>query len=350
MIKRKNDINNTDEKIEDKVEEKAEVKESKAKKLSVDEEGFAINGEIKSVDFDSTDFAKDVDNERVNYLKISKISRLVSTGILIGTLVAVILLWTLLMKKNEALTLGLVITLIILVILYNYFGKKFLDRKALTYVSNYYEKVNKYIFNLDKISNVSIEPKGKLDQNIIKDARLYKNIERVSSRNLTFFDFNGDRVSGAEISIERRGEKRMETLFVGKSYEFQNNLDFPGRILISIKGKHEFCRSLTDIEGLDIVENSEKLLVLSNYDKTKQIVVKQAIDELKKLRVGNDLLDAFISIRSGKTVIGLDFSNEIMNLPIDQPFKQENVDFQKECIQVMLKVVELINKKETKDE
>ena len=66
--------------------------------------------------------------------------------------------------------------------------------------------------------------------------------------------------------------------------------------------------------------------------------------ELLRFKVDKTLIDVIVSIRHGKVSLGIDYSDEFMNIPVESAFDFKNTKRTKKDFERVLKVFDLINK------
>lgn len=155
MIKRKEEIENTEIKEEPKVEEEKvvniddeNIKVSKNK--LVDEEGFAISDTKVENPEEVTELFVEIEKYRQKYLKAATFSKYISIGIMLFAIVLVVVFWIFMNKLPNVwryILLGVAIALVIGILGYNIFKKKRLNNLAGEYVQNYYQATIKYLFD-----------------------------------------------------------------------------------------------------------------------------------------------------------------------------------------------------------
>lgn len=331
-------------------DEEVEIPEAKTKKeeavVETDKDGFVISREDETVKEEAPEYAKIVDKARLDYISASKVNRWLSIGVFILVIALICVIYFVLYQNkyiNDTIMVVLLVIVCVCMLLYTFFGKNLLNRKAVKYISLYYNEIIKDTLTSCGAVDIVNEPKGKIDKSLFIDARVYLNIEAVGSRNVSYFSINSNKYMMAEVAGQIKGKKRMESIFVGRFIDSKNELDIPGRILISVKGNSELYRPVDDIEGLSNVGENKKYVIYSNYNHYKDILKKSVIDLIEQFRIDNLLLDLWISIQAGKTSIGLDLGNELMDLPVDKPFNYANNNRLKEITMLAMKIIDTIN-------
>ncbi|MEG2269968.1 MAG: hypothetical protein RR909_03420 [Bacilli bacterium] len=322
----------------------------------VDEEGFAVNSEETTVDENAAEYVKVVDDARLHYLGLAKKMKYINYGILALILVSIVLVFIFLIgkgtKENNLNIIGTVVVVLLLaaVLGYNFFSKRFLNKKAIDYVQVYYKHIINTIFSDESFSDLENDPKGKIDPELFKSSRVFNGIKAVGSRNVTHVKHNGVPFMLFDASAEVQGPKRLEPVFLGKVLHFENALDFPGRILISVKGTSKYYIRPNDIEGLTVLAETDGYVIYSNYEKANKLITKSVLNEISKYKVNENLIDIFISVSKGNTFVGIDLSDKEMNIPVDTAFNAAAFENTKQYILQGISIIEKIEKNGTKKE
>ncbi|MBO8461940.1 MAG: hypothetical protein IAA85_04440 [Firmicutes bacterium] len=344
----------TDEKETDN----KKVKEDKNPQKLTDSEGFAISSDDKiTISEDSPDYAKDIEKARIEYNKERRVFKYISYVILGFSVLAIIILFVFAAPIKDYgiwICLGSVVFLLVLIYLYNSLSKKHLIKKATEYIKVYYNLTNEQIFDdKEHFSDISVDTNGIVDKEIIATSRIYKNVENIGARNLITFKYNNIESNKvldftlSDVGLQRRGEKRMQSVFVGKIYYIKHNLQLPGRALLQCKSESDLVYKINDVDDLESIIESNKTVLFSNLNKIKAIFTASIINKIESFKYDNSLLDVVISISKDYIFIGLDYNDDIMsnassldkgiNYDIIERLKEEN-----------LKAVEIISELQEK--
>lgn len=344
----------TDEKETDN----KKVKEDKNPEKLTDSEGFAISSDDKiTISEDSPDYAKDIEKARIEYNKERRVFKYISYVILGFSVLAIIILFVFAAPIEDYgiwICLGSVVFLLVLIYLYNSLSKKHLIKKATEYIKVYYNLTNEQIFDdKEHFSDISVDTNGIVDKEIIATSRIYKNVENIGARNLITFKYNNIESNKvldftlSDVGLQRRGEKRMQSVFVGKIYFVKHNLQLPGRALLQCKSESDLVYKINDVDDLESILESNKTVLFSNLNKIKSVFTASIINKIESFKYDNSLLDVVISISKDYIFIGLDYNDDIMsnassldkgiNYDIIERLKEEN-----------LKAVEIISELQEK--
>lgn len=349
MLKRKEEVKDVVEETSEENVKKEEVEKIDNTNLKVvnskivDEEGFAVSDSEITDESEKTDLFVEVDGYRQKYIKAAKFSRYFNTGLMIVLLVLVILTWIFMSQIAQPWNIVLLVVAILAMVgllVYNYLSKRHLNNKAAEYVSKYYEVTTKYMLNGEDFSLVTINPKGKVEQDFFVESRLYNGIKSTGSRNVASFNYKDHEMIFVDLAAQIQGTKRLEPIFVGKVLKFKTNIELPGRLIIQIKGNSKLTKPIDDIEGLEKVLDGSNYVAYSNLNKANKFLTKSITDLFSKYRLNNDLLDVIISVYSNAILIGLDYNDHVMQLPVDKKFSKKLVDNIKEALLNSIDIVE----------
>lgn len=364
MLKRK------EEKIIEEVETVEKEKEINledeklkvAKNKLVDEEGFAISDTKIDNPEEATELFATIEGYRQKYLKAANLTKYLSMGLMLFSLVAVVLVWVFISKLKSPwnyVLLAFAILFVVLIFVYNIFKKRKLNKLAGEYVSNYYQTTIKYLFDdNEKFSMITINPKGKVNNEFFTDAKLYNGIVSCGSRNVTSFNYEEKEFVYAELAAEIQGVKKLEPTFVGKVLKVKTNIELHGRCIIQILGDSKLTMPINAIEGLEEkhIKDHDNIKVYSSLSKKEGFVFNQAlINKMIEYKLDKNLFDVAISIYDNYILIGLDYNDSVMQLPVDKKFDMELIDDIKASVLNSIEICRLIeeglkSKKETKEE
>ncbi len=331
---------------DEKETDNKKVKEDKNPQKLTDSEGFAISSDDKiTISEDSPDYAKDIEKARIEYNKERRVFKYISYAILGFSVLAIIILFVFAAPIKDYgiwICLGSVVFLLVLIYLYNSLSKKHLIKKATEYIKVYYNLTNEQIFDdKEHFSDISVDTNGIVDKEIIATSRIYKNVENIGARNLITFKYNNIKSNKvldftlSDVGLQRRGEKRMQSVFVGKIYYIKHNLQLPGRALLQCKSESDLVYKINDVDDLESILESNKTVLFSNLNKIKAIFTASIINKIESFKYDNSLLDVVISISKDYIFIGLDYNDDIMsnassldkgiNYDIIERLKEENL-------------------------
>ena len=112
-----------------------------------------------------------------------------------------------------------------------------------------------------------------------------------------------------------------------------------GIITFQLKGK-ELSRPLDDLDGLTERENEKRYVIYSNDDDFKKILTDRVKQDLLRFKIDKTLIDVIVSIRYEHVDIGIDYSDEFINIPVESEFKIEDLRKTKEDFKKVLQIID----------
>ena len=198
----------------------------------------------------------------------------------------------------------------------SFFFKRSTDASMKKYFHNYYECTDSYVFG-DMIYNKEGDVDCKLDQQVLIDSNLYADIYKVGSRNCINFDRAGQHFVFSDCAAQIRGQKALQTVFVGKLLVTENNWEGDDMI-IYLKGNKRALPPTT-LNYYELLEDSKYMVVYGSIT-CKKFLTKKVREALAQFKTNNTLVDVAISIRGGKTYVAMGYEDNLMILPMDKVF------------------------------
>lgn len=277
-------------------------------------------------------------------VKKQKRINLIVTIALIVVLISAFGLLIALSKTYEWITY---VSLLIMIIatggsfLFSRSSRKLLSKKALAFMELYFSEINKYIYSDVNFKDVKTMPNEELKKEVFVDARFYKGIQATKSRNFVSSTYKNKRMVSCDIAGSILVKNKTSPMFLGKFVDIDNEYDKNFVILFQLKGK-ELSRPIDDVEGLKLVEGNNKYVIYTNDEQYKKILTKDVINALTSFKIDNRVIDVILSIRKGTTAIGIDYSDEFINVPIEATFDIHNTFKSKEDLNKVLKIINSI--------
>lgn len=363
MLKRKKDEIIKDE-LNPETENNEIIKQNEKK-----DDVLEGNKEIE-IDENSPKIVFDVEQERKKFVKLTKIFKYLNIALMIFMVSFLIVIYTVIMPLKDQndynygayLALGLGIGVLAFVFIYLFIVKKYTQRKYKEYFCEYNKIVNNYTFKDDEFSELNINIEDKINEQVISSACLFKNIAKIGSRYLITFKYkyldNFYNVTLGDAGIQTPLPKGFKSVFTGKLFILENNVDLPGKLLIQIKGKNSLVSDIDNTDGLENYISRNNLNIYSNLYKIKQIITNKVLSLLESFKLDDDLLDVVVSIYDKKVIVGLDYNDSVMFLErgIDKPIDYKIIDrtiLDNKIVLELLcelneKIVKLYNEDETK--
>ncbi len=343
-----------------KVEEaeiEAQKQESQAAPISSDEEVLStIEENQKEEDALNAEPLKESEEEvcktiekgrQVYYAqqkKMRRINTISSVGILAVILAAFVLMLTLGRDEKYSfityIGFGVMILCLIGAFIFSKITKNKLTAAADQYLDLLCKTINGYLFQGEDFSDLTASATKQLDKELFTDARIYKDIKGTKSRNTISVNYKGKVLLSAEMAASIQIKNRLSPMFLGRFYDYENSYDKNGcRILMQIKGGN-LSRPVDDLDGVELAENNKNYLVYTNDKEWKKVLNAKTISKITALKIDKTLIDVIVSIRPGKTCIGIDYSDEFMSIFIDKEFDFNTV---KRCQRDLAKVLAVLD-------
>ncbi len=292
---------------------------------------------------------KRVEDTRLVFWKSYKLHNTFKLIVMMVCLAAIIVAFIVLPNiiKNSSAQLGLTIGIAVLALGgtygYSLFVRKKFERKMKEYFELYFNCCNEYVYGEKPFSNAELQNPGKITLDEFNECGLYKDVLEAGSRGLTNFKYNDLEMSIVDCAGNVKAEKRMKPVFVGKMVRATAKYDGEYPVYVYIKGNE---RSLppTNMEGVEAVQDGEKMVVYSNYKDWKKVLNGPVMKALEAIKTDKILVDVAFSIGKGKVFAMLGYDDPLMVLPLQQEFDYKPTEIYKENMGVICKVIEALNK------
>ncbi len=339
-----NSTNQIEENIEQSQEDKINAlidentkKEEEFKNLPLNEQENIIVERINS-------YRKDYNA----YVKKQKYINFAIVGVLLALMITAFVLIIVLGETYPwlmYLSLGIVVVALIATFVFNKIFRNKLNERANDYIGKVCNETAKYLYQEPDFTNLQVLPDKPLQDSVFFDAHIYKDLKGTKSRNLVFANYNGLNFASADLAGFILVNKRTAPMFLGKIFEVDNNYNLDGKyILFQLKGG-QLSRPIDDVDDLTLVEGNDIYCIYSNDENWRAVLNKKVLTELRKFNIDSTLIDVIVSIRKGKTLIGIDYEDNFINIPVSSDFEFHNTRRVKEDLNIVLNVVDLINKK-----
>lgn len=314
----------------DSVEEAPAVEEAKEEAPAVEmQKEEEPEEEVSPSDFDYGEpTLKSIEEGRLNFFKTYRKVNMIKWAITAVIVIFILAAWILpgqtalfpeeswVYKNQVAITVVVLVLALIAMWLSSRMFKKKTDEEMKKYFHNYYTNTDSFVFG-EAISNKEGNVDYKLDQQVMIDSNLYADIIKVGSRNCINFDYKGQHCVFSDCAAQIRGQKALQTVFVGKMLVTDNAWDGDDMI-IYLKGNKRALPPTT-LNYYELLEDS-KYMVVYGSQTCKKFLTKKVRDALGQFKTNKTLVDVAISIRGGKTYIAMGYEDNLMILPMDKPF------------------------------
>lgn len=277
--------------------------------------------------------------------KQRRISTIISVSVLLLLVAALVLMLTLSNKFQAIVYIALGI--MILGLAGSFAATKIfktkLTNEAHIYISTLYNEINQYIYKNENFSNLEIRPNNEMKDELFLDAKFYKDLRGTRSRNLVSVTYKGNNLGVADLAATILIKGKTAPMFLGRYYDYENTYSKEGkRILMQVKGG-ELSRPIDDIEDLPYVEETKHYVIYSNDKDWNKVLTSKTIKDILELKADKTLIDVIVSIRPGKTNIGIDYIDDFMNIPVESELNFQNVIRGEKDLVKVLKVLDDIN-------
>ena len=300
------------------------------------------NAEPLSVDQET--IKKNIEEARNFYFEASKKQRRINTIVTIAVMVVLVAALVLMIALSSTVqwityvSISIMIVALICVFIFQRFAKNKLGAKAEDYIAKLYNEIDTYLYTKEGFSELSFKPQGQLKDEIFFDARFYKDLKSTRSRNLVSVKYKGKLLVAADLAGNILIKNRLSPMFLGKFYDYENSYDKEGkRIIMQIKGG-ELSRPIDDVEDLKLVDGNDTYAIYSNDEEWRKVLKQDVIKDICKLKIDKTLIDVIISIRPGKTSVGIDYVDEFMNIPVEHEFDFNQVRRTEKDLEKVLKI------------
>ena len=248
--------------------------------------------------------------------------------------------------KQAAWVMPAMIVVVVVALLgivsYSFVIKRIITKKMREYFSSYYEECNKYVFESDDFTEVSILAPDKIEKIQFTENLLYCNVFDVGSRGLTEFKYHDELMMVCDCAAQVKSEKSALPVFVGKYLVAPASYN-EDPIFIYIKGDHRALPP-TNLNDVKNVFDDDKMSIFSNNDKWAKVINAKVLKKLKAIKTGRQLVDVAIAIHSGKVYMCLGYDDPVMVLPLEHAFDPEPIMEFKEEFNDFVKLAEELAK------
>lgn len=309
---------------------------------------------------------KDVELARFNYNKILKKWKILGIcssvfGIVL-MIVAMVLFFA--FKDNQAVTIVALVLCVVGVAsmgVVSVIKNKDLKKKALNYVNEYFVITNKFIYSDESFTNVQYLANTQFSDEAFRNAHLYKGIHDTKSRNYVALSYKNIPLVSCDISANVLVKGRTSPMFLGKLYCLERKKDAVKPILdnkdnenketievkkdviiFQLKGG-ELSRPIDDIEGLEKVDETDSYVLYSSDKKCKKIFNSKVLSVCKDFRIDKTLIDVVISITDEYIIVGIDYADEFISIPVESEANVQIFRRTKKDLQLVTEIFDLIN-------
>jgi len=258
-----------------------------------------------------------MENMRKDFMSFFKKLKIINTSVLLASFVVFILLFVLLRDKGY-LPMIIAIVLIIAMFVFVSIVKRKLSAKTQAYVKEYYQKETEFVLKNAEVTDLTSLADDTMDLTSMTEARILKDINFVRSRNNIEFAIHDKKVRMADLifKIPHPTEKKKVIIaFCGKVLQYHVDKPYDGRTLIYRKTTVPNCYGPNDIEGLEKIQDDDKLLVYSSDKNFAKIFPEALLKKIADVEINENLYDMTISLNGNLVTIALSYADDIMVIP-----------------------------------
>jgi len=265
------------------------------------------------------DNLRNIESARVVFLKQYKVQNIVKWIVSIAALALIVVGWIVFLDIDVYLTIGTIAASLLLIVLYNFFIKRYLNGKMKIYFDEFYRNTTKFVFDEGDYSEVVSKVENKIEAVQFTENGLFLDVVQVGSRNLTTYRYLGMPIAVCDAAGQTKNAKSLVPVFVGKYFMAENKYDGDEPIVVYLKGN---AKSLppTNVAHLSVVSDDAVMGVYSNNKDASRFLTKKVLSALKKIKTDEILIDVAISIQKGKTFVCAGYDDILMVLPLEKPF------------------------------
>ncbi len=330
------EINLYAEKEENETPESEETKITETKESAKENAGdyFYESPELEAVEEARKNFHKIY--KKLNIIKwvITAVGlALIAAGWIIPTAIGGI-------NSNLTMYISLGVTAVVLVAIsvYSVIFRKKVNAQMKVYFKEYYDHTCAYVYP-QSVENLKGTVDDKLPEDTFINSGIYTNVAKVGSRAYMTFSYKGFNASISDAAAQKKGERQLETLFVGKFIYF-DGITSNDDLLIYIKGNKRALPP-NSLKGRKLIEDSKTMVIYGN-GKAKSLLTKKVRDALSKFDTNKTFIDMAIAINEKGLFFAVGYEDDLMVLPLEKPFNPAPTRQNKGDIQKILDFVDAL--------
>ncbi len=296
-------------------------------------QGIPNNVEDKPYQQVIEDARKDLYNSYTTSRRISNIIMFVVVAAIVGIVFMVTANNTVLKIVGYSLAGAILIGMI----LYYVLSRKKFPEKTKAYVALVADTINGRIFNKPGFKDIQCDKEEKFKLDDLVGDGVYNNATGINSRNIVHGSYKDHHFLYGEAALLRPAQKKQQVppLFVGRYISMPNQLKFEGRIIITIKNEKEPLDLPNAIDDLVVLEEKNEWVVYGKEGTDyRSLIDNKIISKLKKIEIGNHLLNVNVVFWGGHTAVYISYDDTIMSVPFDKPFDHAGFEKSFEDLQI----------------
>ena len=273
-----------------------------------------------------------IEDARKELYKSYTLSRRISNILMFVVVAAIVGIMFMIISNNNVLKIVgycLAGALLIGMIVYYLLNRKRFPSKTKAYVDLVSDALNKRAFSKQGFKDIQNDKEEKMKIDDLIGDGIYAEVTGINSRNVVHGVYKNHHFLYAEVALLRPAQKKQQVppLFVGRYISIPNQLKFDDRIVIVIKNPKEPLDLPNAISDLVALEEKDNWTVYGkegvNYH---NLIDNKIISQLKKLEIGNHLLNVNVVFWAGHTAAYISYDDTIMSVPFDKEIDHKGFD------------------------
>lgn len=237
-------------------------------------------------------------------------------------------------NSNIVMYVSLGVTVVAIAVLgaYSVVFRKKIDKSMKEYFKSFYEHSDKFVYPSDMESlNGTVD--DKLPQDMFIASNIYKDVVKVGSRAYMTFNYKGYKGHIADAAAQKKGERQLETLFVGKFLKFEN-ITSKDELLVYLKGNKRALPPNT-LQGRMLIEDSKNMVIYGS-GKARSLLTKKVREALAKFDTNKTFIDMAITVNENGLFLAMGYEDDLMVLPLEKPFNPApTTQFKNDLVKVL---------------
>lgn len=276
---------------------------------------------------DSRPYDEVIEEARLEINKAYSKQRRTSNIIMIVVVAGLIGGFVMILQRIMGLTIAgysLIGALVVFMVVYYFVTKNKIPNKIRDYVNLVTMTLNAHVFRDGAYSELKSDPTDRVELGELLAEGVYEGVNNITSRNVVEGMFGGRHFTVSDVALRKGQGKQMINLFIGKHVSYPNNLHFEGRYVILSKRIGAETDIPNAISDLTVLLEEEGFVVYGPKDSkiTKDTNTK-IVSLVKDIKVNDELLNLAVVIWAGHSAAYLSYSDAIIALPFEKPFKKE---------------------------
>ena len=284
--------------------------------------------EIEEVAYPDDPLYMEIEEKRTVFKKEYNKQKIINSVVLGITLLAIVLICVFLLKQT---LIAMICIIVILVgsMVFSHFKKKKMDKLTNEYIEFFYNTQTKYVFN-DNVNYVDVtnHPFEKLKPEEFINGGFVMNVTHLGSRSATYGQMSGLYFKAADTVARVTTNGVTETAFLGKYFMIELDREVKGKTLIYMGPEANNGAGPNDLDGLDEIHIpglGENIKVWSSNKSITKVLTKPVIEAINAFKPNHLLEDICFSFKSNALYVAISYTDDMMVLPLFEPFKLEPV-------------------------